>query len=237
MKRFYDLYKHCMVQIIVKKSAKDHVNGAGFHIGDGYLVTARHLIENYSIESIIGDKFANKNIIIKRIFYPSNPLINLALLETDFSLSYFLEKVTITDGEDNSKEKASFIPLGGHLDDWLGDELVLTKVIAMGYPPIPFSREPVLVAVKGEINAIIDKYDRPHPCFIISSMPREGFVGGPVISEHDFLLGVFIESLFETGKSTEIGFATVLTIEPLLVLLQQNGIRIHDNSNVLDWEP
>lgn len=237
VKRFYDLYKHCMVHIIVKNSAGDYVHGAGFHIGDGYLVTARHLIENYSIESVTRDVFADKNIIIKRIFYPSNPLIDLALIETDFSLGFFIKKVRITDTEGNSEEKASFIPLGGHLDDWLGDELVLSKVIVMGYPPIPFSREPVLVAVRGEVNAIIDKDHRPHPHFIISSMPREGFIGGPVISEYNFLLGVFVESLIETGKPAEVGFASVLSIEPLLVLLQKNSIRIQGNSNVLYWEP
>jgi hypothetical protein len=106
----------------------------------------------------------------------------------------------------------------------------------MGYVPIRFSREIVLVAVQGEVNAVIEKYNGPHPHFIISSMPRGGFSGGPVISEYGFLLGVFIESLFEAGKSTEMGFAAVLSIEPLLVLLHENGIRIKGNSNVLDWE-
>lgn len=36
----------------------------------------------------------------------------------------------------------------------------------------------------------------------------------------------FIESLFEAGKAAEMGFAAVLSIEPLLVLLQKNGIKI-----------
>ncbi|HJT59007.1 MAG TPA: serine protease [Ktedonobacteraceae bacterium] len=226
-----------MVHIIVKNSAGDYANGTGFHIGNGYLVTARHVIENHSIEFITGETFSSEDISIKKVFYPSDPLIDLAVLETNFSLQYFMEKVSIIDSNGVSSEKASFIPLGGHLDDWLGDELVLSKVIVMGYPGIPFSREAVLVAVQGEVNAVIDKYRGPHPHFIISSMPRGGFSGGPVISEYGFLLGVFIESLFEGGKTAEMGFASVLTIEPLLVLLQKNGIKIRENSNVLDWEP
>ena len=193
-----------MVHIIVKTSTGDYANGAGFHIGDGYIVTARHVIENHVIESVCGYRYG-RGISINKIFYPSDPRIDLALLATDFSLQYFLEKVTIVDGEGNPTEKVGFIPLGGHLDDWLGDELVLSKVLLMGYPPIPLSQEPVLVAVEGEVNAIVDKYCGPHPHFVISSMPRGGFSGGPVISEYNFLLGVFVESLIDAEKNSRTG--------------------------------
>jgi hypothetical protein len=104
----------------------------------------------------------------------------------------------------------------------------------MGYPPIPLSREPVLVAVQGEVSAIVDKYCGPHPHFVISSIPRGGFSGGPVISEYDFLLGIFVESLMDAEQTVELGFASVLSIEPLLVLLQENDIHIHENLNILD---
>ncbi len=233
MKRLYDLYRYCMVHIVVKTSTGDYANGAGFHIGDGYLVTARHVVENQVIVSVSGYRYSSDDISIKKIFYPSDPRVDLALLATDFSLQYFLEKVTITDTGGNSSEKVGLIPLGGHLDDWLGDELVLSKVLVMGYPPIPLSQEPVLVAVQGEINAIVDKYCGPHPHFVISSIPRGGFSGGPVISEYNFLLGIFVESLLEADQTVELGFASVLSIEPLLVLLQENGIYIHENSNIL----
>lgn len=110
---------------------------------------------------------------------------------------------------------------------------MLSKVLVMGYPPIPLSQGPVLVAVQGEINAIVDKYCGPHPHFVISSIPRGGFSGGPVISEYKFLLGIFVESLLDADQPVELGFASVLSIEPLLVLLQENGIYIHGNSNIL----
>jgi len=38
----------------------------------------------------------------------------------------------------------------------------------------------------------------------------------------------------EEGKPIEAGFASVLSIEPLLVLLHENGIRIDVNPNILD---
>ena len=241
MKKLYDMYKDCMVRFIMKSNTGDYANGAGFHIGNGYIVTARSVIEQNTIETISRDEFSYEQINVKNTFFPSDPLVDLALLETDFSLrDYQKQEVNTADGSKPTK-KAGFIPLGGHLDDWLGDELVLSRVLVMGYPPIPFSRYPVLVAVEGEVNAIIDKYYGPHPHFIISPIPRGGFSGGPVISEYDFLLGVFVESLLEGDKVVETGFASVLSIEPLLVLLHENDIHIDKNPNILDdiadWEP
>ena len=232
MKELYEKYKSCIVQIIVKNRAGEPASGTGFHIGDGYIVTARHVVENHIIESITENRYASQHVTTKKIFYPSNPKIDLAVLETDFSLDHYTEKATIIE---NGKpgEKVDLIPLGGHLDDWIGDELVLSRVVTFGYPRIPLSKEPVLVAVQGEINAVVDKYFGPHPHFIISSTARGGFSGGPVISEYDFLLGVFTEPLIEGDQAIENGFASVISIEPLLVLLYENSIRISRNDNIL----
>ena len=231
MKELYERYKRCIVQIIVRTQVGELTRGTGFHIGDGYIVTARHVVEYHSIESVTGT-YSSRNVTIKNIFYPSNSKIDLAVLETDFSLDYYLEKMTIIENG-KPKEKVDRIPLGGHLDDWIGDELVLSRVVAFGYPRIPLSREFVLVAVQGEISAVIDKYSSPHPHFIISSIVREGFFGGPVISEYDFLLGVLTESLTDGDQALENGFASVISIEPLLVLLHENKICIRGNDNIL----
>ena len=232
MKELYERYKRCVVQITVRTPVGDLATGTGFHIGDGYIVTARHVVERHSIESV-AESNSSRNIAIKNIFYPSSSKIDLAVLETDFSLDHYLEKTTIIE-DGKPKEKVDRIPLGSHLDDWIGDELVLSRVVAFGYPKIPLSKEYVLVAVQGEINAVIDKYSGPHPHFVISSIAREGFFGGPVISEYDFLLGVLTESLTDGDQALENGFASVISIEPLLELLHKNKIRIRGNDNILD---
>ena len=236
MKELYERYKCCVVQITVRTQVGDLATGTGFHIGDGYIVTARHVVERHSIESVAGSN-SSRDVTIKNIFYPSSSKIDLAVLETDFSLQHYLqhylEKTTIIEN-DKPKEKVDRIPLGEHLDDWIGDELVLTRVVAFGYPRIPLSKEYVLVAVQGEINAVIDKNSAPHPHFVISSIAREGFFGGPVISEYDFLLGVLIESLTDGDQALENSFASVISIEPLLELLHKNKIRIKGNDNILD---
>jgi S1-C subfamily serine protease len=231
MKELYERYKCCVVQINIKTQMGELATGTGFHIGDGYIVTARHIVEDHSIESVVGT-YPSRNVTIKHIFYPSRAKIDLAVLETDFSLDHYLEKTTIIE-DGKPQEKADRIPLGGHLDDWIGDELVLSRVVAFGYPRIPHSKEHVLVAVQGEINTVIDKYSGPHPHFIISSIAREGFLGGPVISEYDFLLGVLTESLTNGDQALENGFASVISIEPLLVLLHENKICIRGNDNIL----
>lgn len=231
MKELYERYKCCVAQITVRTKVGDLTTGTGFHIGDGYIVTARHVVEDHIIESVAGT-YSSPNVTIKNIFYPSSSKIDLAVLKTDFSLDYYLEKMKIIENG-KPKEKVDRIPLGGHLDDWIGDELVLSKVVAFGYPRIPLSKEYVLVAVQGEINAVIDKYSGPHPHFVISSIARGGFSGGPVISEYDFLLGVLTESLVDGDQALENGFASVISVEPLLDLLHENKIRIRGNHNIL----
>ena len=117
------------------------------------------------------------------------------------------------------------IPLGGHLDDWINDsQFILQKTLIMGYPPIPFSSEPLLLAARGEINAIVDKYNASHPHFIISSMPRGGFSGGVCMIEWGFALGVITEALGSDYKAPELGFMSVVSVEPILVCLSHHNI-------------
>jgi hypothetical protein len=188
----YHLYKPCVVRITVKNSYGDLATGVGFHIGDGYILTARHVIESKEIEEIAPHHYTAKNISAKQRFYPSDSKIDLAVLHTDFSLAHYMEFVTILREEGGTPaQKIDFIPFGDHLNDWLGDELLMTKVLIMGFPVIPLSSRPELVAVEGEVSAIIDKYSGPHPHFILSSIPRGGFSGGPVISERGILLVPF----------------------------------------------
>ena len=68
---------------------------------------------------------------------------------------------------------------------------------------------------------------------VISTVARGGFSGAPVIDEYGFLLGIFTESLSLSEKDSELGFAGVLSIDPLLRLLKKKRIRFVDNLNVL----
>lgn len=223
--KMFNKYKVCVVRITVKMPNGDISNGTGFHIGEGYIVTARHVIEGNFIIEIAGSYQSYINV--KKEIYPTDKRIDIAILETDFSLEYYMEKVSIVNSD---VEKINYIEIGSHLDDWIGEEFLLTNVLLMGYPPIPLSREPNIVAVKAEVNSVVDKYIGPHPHFIISSVPRGGFSGGPVISEYGFLLGVLTESLGENDKPTEVGFASAISIEPLIKLIYKNTLDIGEQT-------
>jgi hypothetical protein len=127
--------------------------------------------------------------------------------------------------------------LGSHLDDWINDsDFYLAPVLIMGYPPIPFSSSPRLVAVAGEVNAVIDRYDLRHPHFIVSPLPRGGFSGGPAIVDWEFSLGVVSQDL-RTDSASEPGFTAVISVEPLWVLLDVHGIRPDEQDAIDRMEP
>jgi hypothetical protein len=113
-------------------------------------------------------------------------------------------------------ERTPVVPLGSHLDDWLGrSDFVLTEAVILGYPPVPMTREPVLVGARAEVNAQVDLYDTRHVHFVLSAMPRGGFSGGVAISEYGFALGVVTRSLLPNNLPTEFGFMTVVGVEPI----------------------
>ncbi|MEW8040449.1 MAG: serine protease [Candidatus Thiodiazotropha endolucinida] len=205
--------------------------GTCFHVGEGIFVTARHVIENKLISNIgfddgmatlqllerpenWGEKSHGEVSILKGPFFHENNDIDVACFKAE-------------------PYPRQYIPLGGHLDNWLGQyELVLYSTLLMGYPPIPFSDRPVLVASAGEVNALIDKYTGGHPHFIVSSMARGGFSGGPALVAYNeqneetgtAALGLVTESLASDGQAAELGYTAVLTVEPIYRSLEKNGV-------------
>jgi hypothetical protein len=221
-----------MVRITVRTKFGDLSNGSAFHIGDGWLVTAAHVVNDGKIEEIVSE-YCSQNLEIEKIICHSDERVDLAILKTNLDLNHYLTKTTIY-GSLKGFVQTDHIEIGGHLDDWIGDELVLSKVLLMGYPPIPFSSGPVLLASEGEVNAVVDKYNGPHPHFVISNMGRGGYSGGPVLSEFGFLLGVLTESLVVNNQSEELGYSTAISVEPLLMLLQENGVYPGKNRKTIE---
>lgn len=217
-----------MVRISVETREGDQCSGAGFHIGKGVIVTARHVIETNRILELRSEIYGT-GVTPADVIFATDSGVDLALLKTDFQLDRYLTNETFmgADGPDveRNSDKVDHVPVGLHLNDWIGDEFVLSKVLVMGYPRIPLSRETVLVAYEGEVSAIVDTFGGRHPYFVISPMARGGFSGGPVISEYDFLLGVITQAMIQEGEGPESGHFSLLTVEPLLELLAANGIR------------
>lgn len=194
-------------------------SGAAFHIGDGWWVTARHVIRGKEFV-IAPEGHGSGTVVVRRVIESEAP-DDLALIETDFSLDYYMsDSVTIHGRPDGWK--VDHIEIGGHLDDWLGDELTMSRYMVMGYPRLPGS-ERVIVADGGYVNAVVDPELREHPYFIVSGLPRRGFSGGPVLSEFGFLLGVMTDA-FPPEDDLPVGHSGVISVEPLWSLLLDNQV-------------
>jgi hypothetical protein len=108
------------------------------------------------------------------------------------------------------------VTLGKHLDDWLvRTNFVLSEVLVLGYPPIPFTREPSLITARAEVNAVVTITPPSKSHFIVSAMARGGFSGGLALSEYGFALGLISSSLTNDHKAAELGFMAVISIEPI----------------------
>lgn len=228
----FQSYKPALARVTVQTAAGDLSTGTAFHIGDGWLVTAAHVLKEGAVQEIVSEQNAAP-LGVESVIFNSDDRIDLALIKTDLDLSHYLHKTKIH-GTPEEFILTDHIKIGGHLDDWLGDELVLSKVLLMGYPPIPFSQHAVLLASEGEVNAVIDKYIGPHSHFVISCSARGGFSGGPVLSEYGFLLGVLTESLVTNDKTAETGYSSAISVEPLLAMLHGNGIYPGKNREIIE---
>jgi hypothetical protein len=220
------------VAYLVTTAGDEESVGTAFHVGDGVLVTARHVVEGRSIKEIgFGDDSAVSQQILRTgrfktqthgavsvlagPCFHSNPLVDVACLKV------------------NPVPRCA-IPLGGHLDDWLGQyDLVLHRTLLLGYPPIPLTTSPTLVASVGEVNALVDLYvGCKHPHFIISTMARGGTSGAPALVAYNELnvgdgtavLGIVTQSLTRDDHQPEIGYLAVLSVEPIYDCLEQHGM-------------
>jgi hypothetical protein len=132
-------------------------------------------------------------------------------------------------------EKVDHIQIGGHLDDWIDDGLILFDVVIFGYPRIPTSSDAVLVAVSGEVNAVIDPYiGSRRPLFVVSPIARGGFSGGPVLTRDGRLLGVMTSALATDHATPEFGFGAAVSVEALWEILVENRIFPASNIEMLD---
>ncbi|MDH1057135.1 S1 family peptidase [Aquipseudomonas alcaligenes] len=227
----FNKYKGCVAYIETESESGDIGIGSCFHVGEGVFVTAKHVIEHRKILNIGFDDDSMTMGLLQNPEYwnkenPGKPCITQGpYFHPDNNIDIACFRIDAIPTEE--------IPLGGHLDDFLGQyELVLYRTLILGYPPIPLSTRPVLVASLGEVNALTDLYSTKHPHFLISTMARGGFSGGPALIAYNELntqggtaaLGIITQSLVSNGNSPETGYMAVLTVEPIYDCLEAHGM-------------
>lgn len=212
-------YRRAVVAIETCDAEGTIAIGTGVHLGDGVIVTAAHVV---------------KDMVTTTVFAQGDSSSLSASIRTENRQPWFFAegsidlaatRIEMLAGQTLGLSKGlPYIPLGGHLDDWINDDaFVLSEVLVMGFPPIPFSTEALLVTARGEINTVADLRGFAHPHFIISVMPRGGFSGGVVLSEWDFLLGFVTMSLMG-DQAYELGHMSAVSVEPVYELLARNSI-------------
>lgn len=233
--RLVRLTSMACASVVVETSEGDQSIGTAFHVGEGVYLTARHVLDGNRIIDIVprsgGSLFEDELKVKVPTLGKLNGKIPIWTIHH--------EKPALADGPhyhpDPTVDVAAFrlsgldvntphLPLGGHYDDWINDEYwMLSKATAFGFPPIPFTQGPVLVAASVEVNAVIDTRLDRYVRFVVSGPPRGGFSGGPVMHEWGFVLGMTIQSL-ERQEANEGGFFAVLSIEPLHECLEAHDL-------------
>lgn len=234
----YQQYAAAMAYVAVEYPNGDQGIGSAVHVGEGVFVTARHVVEGNKILEVAatartyvrlgGEEAAAAltTVVYGEERYPAHLVDNgvMEINEGPFyhpadSVDLAVFKVRHIDA------KTPAVPLGDHLDDWLGsDDFVLSEAIVLGYPPIPLTTGPVLVGARAEVGAMVDRLDAPHPHFILSTMPRGGFSGGLALSESGVALGIVTTSLVNGGAMAELGYMAVVSVEPVYVCLAEHKL-------------
>jgi hypothetical protein len=231
-KALFELYRGSLVAVVTVDLNGDHGIGSAFHVGDGAFVTARHVIadmDSIHVEVELShlrdaapnlwmQSFGNDAYRMPIVGKPHpNPTIDVAV----FAIP----------------ELAALpaIPLGQHLDDWINDDaFILNEVLVLGFPPIPLAQRNVLVASRAQVSAVVDLINVKHVHFIVSAMARGGFSGGVALSEWGVALGVITASLLKNSAPEELGYLTVLTVEPILECLAEHGLLPRDVAELWD---
>jgi hypothetical protein len=238
LRELYWKFGCCMAYVAVERDSMAGI-GSAFHIGEGVFLTAKHVLEKSRITEI---RITDENLYYYSDLYPKNengsytvtPESPRICLDPDGTLKfasgpYFHPDPTVDVAAfrcEGLAEAAHFVPLGYHLDDLIGHaDFELTRALILGYPPIPFTSSPILVAVRSEVNAVVDLRSTKSPVhFLLSAMPRGGVSGGVAISEFGFALGIITQSLLSDDKPPELGFFAATSVECIYECLDEHKI-------------
>lgn len=238
VKRLFEKYRGSIAYVSVKEGYGDNeVLGIGtsFHIGKGVFVTAKHVVEGKEISQVATTK--RVQVETKNGLEYIDPIV-LEITEGPFFPQDSTEDVAIFK-VGNCPEYLPAVPLGNKDNLSLKDnDYLLSKVIVMGYPPIPMTKQPHLLTVSGEVNAVIDLYHSDNPHFVISTLSRGGFSGGVVLSEFGYAIGLVTESLLKDDVPAELGFMSILNTEVIHKCVTQHyEHELVEFGVFYDWEP
>ena len=222
MRDVYLKAKGAIAYVVVETKSGDESIGTAFHIGDGFFVTAKHVLENnrileVSITQPLGSITGYHNNHLSEDIRPrtlklvgephlADGDVDVAVFNIEAADNIPAIKLSSTDDINQSEEN-----------------VLLSPVVCVGYPPIPLTTHPFQVAVDGKINALVRVRGSKHLTYVISATSRGGFSGGPVLDESGIAIGLVTESLVRDNHLVETGFFTCLSISAAASLALESG--------------
>jgi hypothetical protein len=222
MRDVYLKAKGAIAYVVVEKWNGDESIGTAFHIGDGFFITAKHVLEGNRVKEV-----SITQPLVASTGYHANHLSE----ETRPRTLNIVGGPWIADGDVDvavirveAAESIPTIKLSSDHDIYQSEDiLLLSPVICIGYPPIPHARHPFQVVVDGRINALVRVRGGTYLTYVISATSRGGFSGGPVIDEAGLAIGLVTESLDKDNQPVENGFLACLSISAAASLALSSG--------------
>lgn len=227
---------------VIDQKTEDYGVGTAFHVGDGIFVTAKHVVEGKRIDEIATTKRAYKIKDNDTYFIKTENFVNpqyLKLIDGPrYSLAEDAVDVAVFKVDLNGIELPRLVfdlSTNHDIDD---NMYLLDTVLVIGYPPIPCTLMPIQISSLGQVNAVVDIRQSEHPHFIISSLARGGYSGGPVFEESGKVIGIVTDSLVHNNNATENGFMTVLCAEAVMTELQNHyPLNSSDVGVTINYDP
>jgi V8-like Glu-specific endopeptidase len=209
------LYLECrrsIAYVTVSTPDGDEAIGTAFHIGQGYFVTAKHVLHK--------NKIIEVGITQPQQRAQDTHALPLSKAERPLSLKVVSEPIFAEAEVDDVaifqvdlQEELPSIKLNSTHDIYQSEDLaLLSTVLCIGYPPIPLTVHPFQVAVDATVSALINIRGSEYLSYIISATARGGFSGGPIINDEGKAIGLVTESLVRDSNAVETGFMACLSI-------------------------
>ncbi|EIT7132644.1 serine protease [Vibrio natriegens] len=223
MQKLYHECRSSIAYVTVETNEGLESIGTAFHIGQGYFVTAKHVVDNNKIIEVAVTQ-PHKNIMDHHdtplsederpriLKVNSDPV--LAESEVDDVAVFRVEQY----------EKLPSIKLSSiHDMHQSEDSALLSNVLCIGYPSIPLTIHPFQVAVDATVSALINIRGSKYLSYVVSATARGGFSGGPIINDEGQAIGLVTDSLVRDSNAVETGFMACLSISAAAELALKCG--------------
>jgi S1-C subfamily serine protease len=191
LKMVVERWQSCVVKILPSDETAVGI-GTGFLISCDRVATARHVVDglgDFRVVTQDGSQLTCGNVRVA-----SSADIDVAVIE--------LAQPVV------GMRKMILSP----------DVGVLDEVVVMGFPPVPKTAQAHMLANRGEVSAIVDRYDRSTADILISCLLSGGYSGGPVMNKRGHAMAVMTENLYRqvdsdhSDRNAMIGIAAATNI-------------------------